>query len=208
MRLCLCETGEWYVQVAQVILSPLSFPQLIRHDYPSLLDTQRCVEVCIALSIQAETTEEASDPSDLELSGGPPTPTVVPISDITHSMNSVRPIICATATPDNHLDNGGQPGIGTKPGIESHPVGREECSETESVPKNDSSQSWEVLSKNSTTSTLLTMRQDESVLGDQLIPLWECLQVSFFSPSLLPSSPSLFPLVTYPFPPCYLAGGV
>ena len=132
----------------------------------------------MALSTRAETTEEASDPSDLELSGGPPPPTVVPISDITHSMNSTN-----CAAPARHLDGGGQPGSRTQP------VSREECSETGSVPKNDSNQSWEVLSKNSTTSTLLTMRQDESVPGDQLIPLWECLQVSFSSPP--PPHPAL-----------------
>ena len=185
--------------VAQVI-SPLSFPQLIRHDYPSLLDTQRCVEVCVALSTRAETTEETSDSSDLELSGKPPPPTVVPISDITHSMNSAsaRPINCAA--PASHLESGRQPGTGTQPGSGSQTVSREACSETESVPKNDSNQSWEVLSKNSSTSTLLTMRQDESVPGDQLIPLWECLQVSFPSPSQSVS------MVTYNIPSLLLLG--
>ena len=114
----------------KIFFSHPSLTQLIKHDYPSLLDSQRCVEVCVALSIRAETTEEASDPSDLELSNGPTPPTVVPISDITHSMNSARSVNCAAQA--SHLDSGSHPCTGSQPANSSQLVSREECSESSS----------------------------------------------------------------------------
>lgn len=127
--------------------------QLLKVDHPSLLDSQRCVEVCVPLTLSGSgMTEETSDPSDLELSNDPP-PTMLPISDSSHSTND--------ATASNHQPTANQQTTG----------------ETPSLSKHGSDQSWEVLSKHSTTSTRLTMRQDGSSPDHQLIPLWECLQV-------------------------------
>ena len=134
---------------------PLPPSQLLRVDYPSLLESQRCVEVCVALSSQeAEAAADTSDLSDLELSAGPPTPIVFSVSDANPSSNSKAASCLPPVIP---------------------PTTDEE--KTNSLTKNDSCQSWEVLSRQSTTSTLLTMRQDEAAPGNQLIPLWECLQV-------------------------------
>ena len=141
--------------------------QLLKVDYPCLLETQRCVEVCASLSLP-EVAEETSDPSDLELSSGPAPPPLaaVPVSDLTHSLGNSK----TTATNC-------QPPLPTT--ANQLPGNQDKEAETLSPPTHQEySQSWEVVSRQSTTSTLLTMRQDTTSPNQQLIPLWECLQVN------------------------------
>ena len=140
--------------------------QLLKVDYPCLLETQRCVEVCATLALP-ETSEETSDPSDLELSNGPPPPplTTVPVSDLTHSTSSSK--IASTNC---------QPPLPTT--ANQLPDNQNREAETLSPSKQQEySQSWEVVSRQSTTSTLLSTRLDASSPNQQLVPLWECLQV-------------------------------
>ena len=110
-----------------------------------------------------ETSEETSDPSDLELSTDPPPISVVPVSDLTLSVSSNK----TTATNCQPLPSSNA----------NQPPGGAEAETSCQSKQHEYSQSWEVLSRQSTTSTLLTMRQDTSSPNQQLIPLWECLQV-------------------------------
>ena len=141
--------------------------QLLKIDYPCLLETQRCVEVCASLSLP-ETPEETSDPSDLELSNGPPPPplTTVPVSDLTHSLSNSKTAATNCQPPPPTTANQ-LPGNQDREAETSSPSTQREYN-----------QSWEVVSRQSTTSTLLTMRQDTASPNQQLIPLWECLQVN------------------------------
>ena len=119
--------------------------------------------MCATLSLP-EASEETSDPSDLELSNGPPRPplTTVPVSDLTHSVSSSFKMTTTDCQPPPNQLPGNQSGEAESPSL---------------LKQQEYSQSWEVVSRQSTTSTLLTMRQDTTSPNQHLIPLWECLQV-------------------------------
>lgn len=126
------------------------------------------MEVCASL-VLSEVSEETSDPSDLELSNGPRPPlNAVPVSDLTNSLSNSKTTATNCQPPQPTTTN-------QLPGNQDREA--ETCSPS-TTKQQEYGQSWEVLSRLSTTSTLLTMRQDTASPKQQLIPLWECLQVN------------------------------